>query len=194
MKFALLVLAMISTNVFAASETGTKKPMDPMMEAMMKAATPGEEHKTLAMLAGTWKYTSKWWKDAAAKPEESTGMSTNKMVMGGRYMQSEAKGKAMGMPFMGMGMTGFDNVTKKMETMWIDNMGTGMAKGTGTWDPSTKTMMETGSFSDPTAPNMTRNYRATMKIMDNKSYMYEMYTTGMDGKEYKMMEMMYKKN
>lgn len=193
MRIVCLVLALVSMNIYAASEKETKKPMDPMMEAWMKAAMPGEEHKTLATLAGTWKYTSKWWKDATAKPEESSGMSTNKMVMGGRYMQSEAKGKAMGQAFTGMGVTGYDNLAKKFETMWIDNMGTGMARGTGTWDAATKTMTETGSFSDPMAPNMTRNYRATMKIMDNKSYMYEMFTTGMDGKEYKMMEMMYKK-
>ncbi len=193
MKSILVLLALV-LPVFASADTDKKAMMDTHMKEWMKAATPGEEHKTLATLAGSWKYTSKWWNDPTAKPSESTGTSTNKMVMGGRWLQAEAKGKAMGQPFTGMGLTGFDNVKKNFETMWIDSMGTGMAKGTGTWDATTKTITETGSFSDPTEKTMTKNYRAITKIMDKNNYTYEMFATGSDGKEYKMMEMTYKRN
>ncbi len=193
MKSILVLLALV-LPAFASAETDKKSMTDEHMKEWMKAATPGEEHKTLATLAGSWKYTSKWWTEPTAKPMESAGTSTNKMVMGGRYLQSEAKGKNMGQPFTGMGLTGFDNVKKNFDTMWIDNMGTGMAKGTGTWDASTKTMTETGSFSDPTEKTMTRNYKGMMKIADKNHYTYEMWATGPDGKEFKMMEMAYKRN
>lgn len=193
MKSILLVLALVSTSAFAASETGTKKPMDPKMEAWMKAATPGEEHKALSMMAGNWKYTMKWWETADGKPMESKGTSTGKMIMGGRFLEQEMKGKSMGMPFQGKATMGYDNVKKIFETTWIDNMGTGISKGTATWDAATKTWTETGTLADPMSPTGNKDYRSVTKIVDKNTYTMEMYSKGEDGKEFKMMEITSKK-
>ena len=43
------------------------------------------------------------------------------------------------MPFEGMGIVGYDNLLKKFVSVWIDNMGTGLMPGTGTYDAATKT-------------------------------------------------------
>jgi hypothetical protein len=194
MKAILLVLSLITANAFAAGEKDTKKPMDPKMEAWMKAAAPGEEHKTLAQLAGKWKYVSKMWEAPTATPHESTGINTNKMILGGRYLEQEMNGKTMGMKFQGKGTLGYDNVRKVFESTWIDNMGTGLTKAEGTWDPTTKTITDKGTMADPTSPGGTRPFRSVTKIADKNSYVFEMFTSGDDGKEFKMMEITYKRN
>jgi len=98
MKMTLLLscfLLFASLSSFADK----KMPADPKMQEMMKKmeeyATPGEFHKILASSAGKWTYTSKWWESADAKPMESVGTSTMKMVLSGRFLQHETNGKAI---------------------------------------------------------------------------------------------------
>jgi hypothetical protein len=192
MKAILLVLSLISINALAASETDSKKPMDPKMEAWTKAAAPGEEHKAIATLAGNWKYTMKFWETADGQAHESKGTATNKMILGGRFLHQEMKGKTMGMNFQGVGTIGYDNVRKQIETTWMDNMGTGITRGTGTYDPATKTITEKGTMADPMAPNGNKDYRAVTKI-DKNTFTMEMFTTDEKGKEFKMMEIISKR-
>jgi hypothetical protein len=193
--FTLLALAITGVSAFGADTP--QPPADAQMQEAMKAwmqfATPGENHKVLADAVGKWKYTSKWWQTATAKPEESKGTSTFKWILGGRYLQQDVKGKAMGRPFEGMAITGYDNLKGKYQNLWLDNMGTGFTVGTGTFDPATKTLTDKGEYSDPTAPSKTRTYRSEWKWTDKNNHIFSMYTTDMDGKEYKQMEMAYQR-
>ena len=43
------------------------------MEAMMKAATPGDQHKMLARMVGDWTFTQKFWMAPGQPPGESSG-------------------------------------------------------------------------------------------------------------------------
>ena len=43
----------------------------------------------------------------------------------------------MGMSFEGMGVTGYDNLKGKYDTIWMDNMASGMMHGTGSFDETT---------------------------------------------------------
>lgn len=65
-------------------------------------------------MAGSWIYTSKYWESEGAKPESSNGTAKLKMILGGRFMENDIKGKAMEMPFEGMGITGYNNVMGKI--------------------------------------------------------------------------------
>ncbi len=57
-----------------------------MMEKWNEYMTPGEPHKRMAERVGTWNFTSKMWQQPGTPPEESSGTSTAKMSMGGRYL------------------------------------------------------------------------------------------------------------
>jgi len=116
-----------------------------------------------------------------------------KMIMGGRFLQQTVKGKAMGRPFEGMGLLGYDNLKKKFQSIWLDNMGTGMAQGTGNYDSVAQTLHETGEFSCPTAKDKMMTYRAEWKMMDKNHQTYTMWTKDADGKEFISMEMDYKR-
>ncbi len=181
----------------AFAKDHAKKEMDPKQQEMMKSwheyATPGAPHKMLSDMVGKWNYTSKFWESAEAQqPEESKGSSTFKMILGGRFLQHDTKGKAMGMDFTGMGLTSYNNLKKKYETLWLDNMGTGMMHGEGTFDEATKTLNDKGEFTCPMTKDQ-RSYRGEWKIIDKNNMVYSMSGPDLKGKDHKQMEMTFKR-
>jgi hypothetical protein len=193
-KIAFIIACLFCTGVFAADTPPTSKVThDPKMQKFMDYATPSEGHKILKDMEGNWAFTMKSWMEPGAQPEESKGKSVNKLIMNGKFIQQDVTGTAMGKPFKGMGLMGFNNMKKAYETTWIDNMGTGMMKGTATWDSNGKTIAEKGEFSCPMTDDKERDYRSQTKFTAKNMYTYEMYTNGPDGKEFKMMEINYKR-
>jgi len=160
-----------------------------MMEKYKEYSTPNENHKVLDTLVGDWDYALKWWVAPGAEPEVSTGTSTIKWIMGGRFIKHKAEGTSMGQPFEGMGITRYDNEKKQDQTVWIDNMGTGIVKGGGNYDPTRKTISEEGTFSCPEEGD--KLYRGVTTIKDNENFTYELYMNAPDGKEFRAMEITY---
>lgn len=105
--------------------------MAAMMEAWGKAMTPGEPHAMLADHAGSWKMTVKMWMEPGGEPQVSEATASREMIMGGRYLKESVQGSAMGQPFEGFGLTGYDNVTGKYWSSWVDNMSTGVMMSEG---------------------------------------------------------------
>src|SRR5205809_928011 len=103
------ILAVFSASIFAADAQDEKAAMD----MMMKMGAPGDQHKWLSSFEGNWNIAVKSWMDPAKPPQESTGTCESKMVLGGRFLHQECTGSMMGMPFNGMGITGYDNMKKK---------------------------------------------------------------------------------
>ena len=167
--------------------------MDAATQAMMATwqayASPNDNHKVLNPLVGTWSHVVKWWMTPDSQPETSKGTSEIKWLMGGRYLRHAVKGTSMGQPFEGMGLTGFDNGKQAYQTIWMDNMGTGMMIGEGTYDPSKKTLTDQGHFTDPMIGQ--RSYRGVITFIDDDHYSYEMYVADKNGNEFRMMEIMY---
>ena len=160
-----------------------------MMEAMTKAATPGEPHKKLEAFAGNWTTTMKMWMAPGTQPMTVEGSAENRLAMGGRYLEQRFKGSFMGMPFEGIGYTGYDNVKKQFWGTWMDNMSTGMMMSTG-WMPDGKTWIFSGTYPDPMTGKDTKlEERVTINSADQHTF--EMYGPGPDGTMFKTMEMVY---
>lgn len=200
---AALAGAVLLTAAFAAQDKGKDakaKPasapagapaMDPeMMKKMMEFATPGPEHKVLDALVGKWTHHVKWWMDAAGAPTESDGTSEAKWIMGGRYLQEDHKGNMGGMPFEGMGITGYDNMKKKYVGSWVDNMGTGITMMEGTWDAAKKTLSCTCEVPDATMTKYTTG-RMVSTVADANTHKMEMFVPDKSGKEFRCMEITY---
>ena len=177
-------------NTEPAKTDAMDKVHQEMMAKWQEYSTPGEGHKTLEPLVGTWDYTVTWWETPESQPQKSTGASEVKWILGGRFLEQTAKGTAMGQEFQGMGIMGYDNMTKEYSGIWIDNMGTGMMSSAGTYDPSTKSFTETGSFSCPQEGGE-KSFRGVTTILGPDKYTYEMFAAGKDGKEARMMEIVY---
>jgi hypothetical protein len=97
----------------------------------------------------------------------------------------------MGMPFTGHGMTGYDNVTGKYWSTWMDSMSTGLMVSEGSCDDGGKNCTFTGSYNDPIRGEVTLRMVATWTSPTTETF--EMYSPGPDGGEMKMMEILYTK-
>ncbi len=161
-----------------------------MMKVYMEAAKPGSEHAMLAKSAGSWKVTMKSWMDPSGEPVVSEGSETAKMILGGRFLQSNTKGEGMMGPFEGMGLLGYDNVTGKYVGNWCDSMGTGLMNYEGDYDAQKKELVCTGDFVDA-ATKMTMKARMVSRFISDDEHVFEMYGPGPTGDEVKWMEMHY---
>ena len=196
---AVLFLLALCTAAVSALAQDKPKPADAPamgggaeMEAMMKAATPGEQQKKLGRLAGDWTFTNTMWMDPSQPPVKSSGTMHGVVLMGGRYVEHTWKGDMMGMPFEGRGTEGYDNVGKQYVTSWVDNMGTGIVYSTGTCDAGVKVCNYSGDMWDPVSGKKMTS-RSVITWLDDNSFKNEMFAPGPDGKEAKMMEIVAKR-
>jgi hypothetical protein len=167
-----------------------------MMQEMMKLGSPSENHKHLDTLVGKWEYTATWWMEPQSKPEVMKGSSENSWVLGGRFIQQQATSPAQGEhpAFTGMGLTGYDNMKNEYNSIWVDNMATGMMKATGQFDKKSNTMIEKGTFSCPMTGEKSKAFETKWKITDNDHYTYEMWVKDTKtGKQFKSMEIAYQR-
>jgi hypothetical protein len=194
---ALSGTALVAT--LAAAQGGSQQAPPQMtpqqkaeMEAYMKAGSPGPQHQAMAAMAGTYDMKIKAWHAPGQPPAEDTGTATRSMILDGRVMVEDVKAAMMGSPFSGHGMQGFDNVTGKYWSTWIDSMSTGLFISEGTCDASGKSCTFTGTSNDPVKKGPVK-MRMTTKWTSPTVEIFEMYGPGPDGKESKMMEITYTK-
>ncbi len=173
----------------------TAKPAAaPNQEEMMKAwaafATPGAPHKTLEGMAGSWDAKATMWMAPGAPPQETSGTSENKMILGGRYLEQRYEGTMMGQPFSGIGVTGFDNYKKKFVSTWQDSMGTGILTMTGSADKAGKVLTSWGMADDP-AEKRSMKSKSVVTMVDADHMTYEAWHALPDGKMTRDLEIHY---
>jgi hypothetical protein len=183
----------IAAATYAADQKEKKAASGPpdekaMMEAMQKAGTPGEAHKKLEAIVGTFDTKVKMWMDPSKPPEESTGTSENKWVLGNRYVEMQYQGTFMGQPFSGIGYQGYDNVTKKYVGTWMDSASTGVMTSTGTM--AGNVMKTSATVADPMTGKMCK-ITSKVTVADNDHHTMEMWGPDPTGKNYKMMVIEY---
>ncbi len=176
---ALLVLPLQGkSQEKAQKETPTMQgtEMDAMMKKWMEAATPGEPHKKLNDMVGTWQTTMRSWMNGTdGEPTVSKGSSEVKWVLGGRFLQQDAKGEMMGMPFNGIGFTGYDNINKKYVGFWIDNSSTGIYPSEGTLDKEGKVLTMIGKMDDVTTGEHDKTIKYVYRFINKDKHVFEMH-------------------
>ena len=165
----------------------TKIDMQKMMEIYAKAGTPGEPHKLLSKLEGSWTTRSKGWMEPGKPPVESAGTCEQKAILSGHYLRQEYAGDMMGKPFTGISILGYNNHTKKYESIWLDSMSTAIYYFEGTAGRDGKTITQTCKYDDPVRGPAV--WRTVTKIKDDNTIEFEMFITPKGKKEEKMMEM-----
>ena len=162
------------------------------MQACMEAGTPGKMHEHLTRDAGVWIGKTAMWMGPDTEPSQSECTMTLTPMMDGRFVKCEIAGDMPGMgPYVGFGIYGYDNVTQRFVTTWIDNCGTGMMNGTGELTPDGKVMTWTCTYNCPIQKKPTA-MREVETTTGPNTKTFEMF--GSDpktGKEYKMMKIEY---
>ena len=189
-------------SLFAACVTAEKDVATPgqptmtpeqqkMMEEATRLATPGPEHKRLDAMAGSFDATARWQHDPSQPEEVSKGKSTSEWILDGRFLQTSFEGSAMGQPFEGFGLMGFDNSKRQYEAFWTDSMGTMMLPiYRGTADANGKVITLRGEYDCPIRKQHIA-FREVMTIADRNRYTIEFYERQPDGTERRSMSMEY---
>lgn len=162
-----------------------------MMEAYQRAATPGEQHASLAKMAGEYTLKIKMFGEPGTEPQVSTGTASRRMILGGRYLEETVHAMMMGEHFEGIGLTGYDNVTGSWWGTWVDTMSTGMMISRGDWDEAAGVGTFVGEYPDAMTGGVQKARTVTRRLPGGDELM-EMYMIASDG-EVKSMEILYQR-
>jgi len=166
--------------------------MQEAMKKMMEQATPGDAHKKLDVLAGTWDATMTIWMDGPDKPPMVTkGKTSFKWILGGRFLEEDATGEMMGQPYTGLGILGYDNMNKKYTMMWIDNTSTANFTADGTADPSGTTLTYFGKMDEPVTGEHGKTVKYVLRILGKDKHVFEIHDLSMPEAATKMVEISY---
>lgn len=179
-RICLFMLLACSTFLSATAQD------EAAQKAWMDYMTPGPMHKMMSMATGTWNTDITFWMSPDGPSSKSTGTCVYRMVLGDRYQESVHTGDMGGMQFEGHGITAYDNAKKVFQSIWYDNMGTGIMVLEGKLDEAARTLTFTGQSTDPMGKPL--GIREVFKWVDDNTQMMEMYMM-QDGKEFKSMEM-----
>jgi hypothetical protein len=191
---AVVVVASIATGETSATKSAGQPEFklppgwtEADMQACIEAGTPGEKHQRLAQAAGTWQGKSTMWMVPGAEPMTSDVTATVTPIMDGRFTKCEWKGDSGMGPYSGFGIYGFDNVSQKLVSIWIDNHSTGIMRGEGEISPDGKTTTYEYTHNCPLTKKPTV-MRDVETITGPHSKVLEMFATDpKSGKEFKMM-------
>jgi hypothetical protein len=165
-----------------------KKPTQDEMAKIKAAAEPGDVHKKLAKLEGTWDQKT----INEAEGMSSTGTVRYRPILGGRFVVAETKAvmkmeapggngngaaAATELPYESFQQIGYDNVTKKHVTTYSSTMCTGIFTAEGTADASGKIITYDGTMKDVFTPqgrpfrvvvNCETDDKTTIELWDSK--------------------------
>jgi len=192
-RSSILILTLLATPSWADDKAPSdmSAEMQAMMSAWEKAGTPGAQQAQLAdHFAGTWTAKQSMWMDPAGEPMVGTGRAVSTAMFGGRHIRMEFEGEAMGEPFNGLGLTGYDNTLGRYYSSWIDSMGTGIMLAYGEYDAASTTYTFRTEMADPMNPGSKIPMRNVIRIIDADHHVFDMHETH-DGKEIRTMMIEY---
>ena len=191
-----LALALTFTSCQAGSskvdwvDYGEDPMQNPQYMADMTAAgAPGPQHQALASRAGSWKVEGKMWMAPGADAMPMMGTASTRSLLGGRYIVEEFQSEFMGQPFEGRLMQGYDNVSDKYWSVWVDNTSTGSHVAHGT-EISPGHVELIGTADDLLTP-AGRPTRMTITDNGDGSYTMKMFDSRQGTDEFQVMELHY---
>jgi hypothetical protein len=184
---ALLVLCTVSAGAAAAAAEQAQGDQQKMMEEYRKLLALGPNHDYFKQFVGEWDVKTTTWMTPGAEPAISQNASDATLILGRRFLMTRFSGSIFGQAFEGLQIDGYDNLTKKYLTFWIDNSSTGFYFLDGSRDTTTGVLTETANWPDPMS-GASVGVRGVTTWKSADEYVYEMYMTPPGGKEFKSME------
>ena len=191
----ILTVAFAGIAVKAQTKDNTESPLPSQAEMMKRwqdARTPAEGHKALSTLLGSWEATASTWMAGPDHPPSlSKGSSENSWVLEGRFVKQEFSGDIMGLPMLGIGYTGYDNIKKEYVGVWIDNTSTAMYTLQGFLDKSGKVLTMLGTIDDPMTGERNKKVKYGTTFVDADNHVFEMHDLSIKGNNQKLVEIKY---
>ncbi len=143
-SFCFVFACFISPNQVPAQDDTTSLQME-----YMRLAQPGPAHQNLAKLEGKWAQVVKLWPEPGAEAMVFEGTATNVMILGGRFLKSEAVSGAGEMRTESLSILGYDNRYGEYTIVGFDTWGTYFVTAQGPMLEDGRTVVMSGSDTDP---------------------------------------------
>jgi len=119
MTAALLLGLVVLVNRGAAQDAKSPPSPQALLKALEEAGKPGPEHRKLQPFVGDWSLSVKVWTDPSQPPAEAKGTAERRWIMGGRFVQENARVECGGKSFEGMALLGYNSGEKKFTSVRV---------------------------------------------------------------------------
>lgn len=174
MSTLVLALALLTSTAMPAAGPGLRqRPTAEQQKAMMEQGQPGAPHRELAALEGRW--TQDVTYNTGAKPVKGRGTTTNRMILGGRFLVSEhtstiAAGAMGDVTMEAMSIYGFDRRTNEHTIIELDTMGTYWVTAAGAAREDKSIVMSGETLDDHGGAREIRKYDMVLEVIDPDTY------------------------
>jgi hypothetical protein len=121
-----------------------------------------------------------------AAPIAQKGVSTNRLIAGGRWLVVEYRTES---GFEGHGVHGWDGATERYTGVWVDSMQGGIARSEGTWDAAARTMT---FVTEVTQGDKSFCYREITQTLEDGTQVYRNLVPSPGG-EFEMIRAVYRR-
>ena len=189
------LLALTALLLFGAApqkepERRGTEVMPPETWAQSNFSEPGDAHRKLEPLVGTFDARVKSWVAPEGEAVLSTAVCEGRFILGGRFVQEVCGGTETGQRFQAIALTGYDNHMRQYIAVGANTRGTSLVPCQGSFDAEGKVLTMTCEFVDP-ATGRKKTSRGVTRIRDAATRTYESFETGPDGREQKVLEITY---
>jgi len=149
-------------------------------QALMQA---GPEHELLARLAGTWDAEVRVRPAPGAEVMTAQAFAENRMILGGRFLESRSTLDLFGISGESITLIGFDRRHDRYTSIGLDTFGTYWVSGSGSADPATGVIRMQGEDDDPVLGHK-QVFEFRLEIHDDDRYTFsvvffdDMHTQG----------------
>jgi hypothetical protein len=144
---------------------------------------PGQVHKQLDVLAGTWNVAIKF--KLGVEEHEGKARCQAHWILDGRFLQQDYTSRFQGRPFSVLQLLGYDNQKKKTIEIVLESRATGVKHSEGSISEDGKVITNQGEVRDPVSGNIYQ-LKTVTTIKDNDHFTLEWCRLGDDGKEEKV--------
>lgn len=162
------------------------------MDVWLRYASPGKYHEYLQPLVGQWTLTVRWWAGPDAPASVSHGTCSYEWIVGRRFLLQKTSGTFGGTASEGVGILGYDNFRGRYSLTWLDSLSTAVMISWGRCDLHGKIFTFFGEYDDVESGERIRS-RSVLKIISDDEHVFESFNRGADGKEFKSLQISYKR-
>lgn len=188
----------VSQERNASGKPGPQEPAAPQAQAdteslvdtWVRHAMPGEHHRLLGRMAGSWNMAIEYRMNADAPVVTSEGTCHRKWILGNRFVLEEFDGGSLALPFQGLAIYGYDSFDRKYTSVWVDTMNTAITTSMGTCQEPCQVVDFVGRHGDPWTGTK-RPSRGVTRFVNDNEHVLELYESGSDGKEFKILQIVY---
>jgi len=167
------VLAAVLALGLAGGVEAQDRPTAEQIARMRERSAAGPEHEVLARMAGDWDLALRYWMEPGGQPVMTRGTAENRMILGGRFLESRSKSELMGMVMESLTLLGFDRRHGRYTLQQLDNSGTYYVTGSGTRDADTGVIAMGGEDRDAVLGH-TQQYEFRYRIESSDRWVMEL--------------------